>query len=113
MDNDIIKGERLTDKESEIFHNQTDLNVVVSYDDLHKAVERLKFNKSYCYYCRNETDYTTEDKTKRLNFGSHCLTYNGKDAYCSKCSRRMFVPEIEKYNVDQMEKSLNEFNKIN
>jgi hypothetical protein len=25
----------------------------------------------------------------------------------------MFVPEIEKYNVDQMEKSINEFYKIN
>jgi hypothetical protein len=106
MDDDIIRGRRA------LLNLYEDANNYISDSELNNILKPFQINKSFCYYCRNETDYTTEDKTKRFNFGSHCLTYDGKDVYCLKCGRRMFIPEIEKYNVDQMEKSLNEFYKI-
>lgn len=68
---------------------------------------------AYCLDCGERTPYELMDYCERVP-----IRYNGKDklipvwlfeAYCSKCMRVVYVPEVNDLNVERMEEAVSRY----
>ena len=92
-------------KESDVKFKQIP-NVLISNQTLKRNTKKIAF----CEECRKDVEYTVSDvpitgKTKDVEY--HCV---GKEARCVNCHNRLYVPEINDYNLDMLYKVRNSKN---
>lgn len=78
-------------------------NVLISNQTLKRNTKKIAF----CEECRKDVEYTVSDvpitgKTKDVKYH-----YVGKEARCVNCHNRLYVPEINDYNLDMLYKARN------
>lgn len=81
-------------------------NVLISNQTLKRNTKKIAF----CEECRKDVEYTVSDvpitgKTKDVKYH-----YVGKEARCVNCHNRLYVPEINDYNLDMLYKARNSKN---
>ncbi|MDE7313867.1 MAG: DUF4065 domain-containing protein [Eubacterium sp.] len=59
-------------------------------------------NHAFCEECRNDTCYTVSEKTMIGNIKGAEYHYIGKEAYCASCGSRVYVPELNDSNLEQL-----------
>ena len=92
-------------KESNVKFKQIP-NVLISNQNLKCNTKKIAF----CEECRKDVEYTAKKvpmsgKIKKIEYH-----YVGKEARCTNCHNRLYVPEINDYNLDMLYKARNSKN---
>ena len=66
----------------------------------------------YCDMCNRQVSYTTSPEKLFGKIEGIYYEYDGMSARCSKCGCKVFVPEINEYNLKQLYK-VKEKGKVN
>ena len=89
------------------------VKIVENYKKKKFEVNNMKDAKkiAFCEECRKDVEYTVSDVPmtgKIKDVGYH---YMGKEARCVNCHDRLYIPEINDYNLDALYKARNSKNK--
>lgn len=55
--------------------------------------------KVFCVECRNDVDYTINEKVMEGTLKGEKYTYIGKEANCVECNSEIYVPYVHDYNL--------------
>ena len=65
-----------------------------------KAIEMQK-NKAFCVTCNKDVEYSLWGKEYQGEIRGKKFTYIGKQALCTCCRSLVYVPEIQRYNLEK------------
>lgn len=60
----------------------------------------------YCDQCNKETDYFTFADILSEQSGNKKYCYVGKKAVCYECESEVYVPEIERFNLQRLQNEI-------
>lgn len=87
-------------KESDVKFKQIP-NVLISNQTLKHNTKKI----SFCEECRKDVEYTVSDVPMTGKIKNVEYHYAGKEARCVNCNNRLYVPEINDYNLDILYKA--------
>ena len=87
-------------KESDVKFKQIP-NVLISNQTLKHNTKKI----SFCEECRKDFEYTVSDVPMTGKIKNVEYHYAEKEARCVNCNNRLYVPEINDYNLDILYKA--------
>lgn len=78
-------------------------NVLISNQTLKCNIKKIAF----CEECRKDVEYTVRDVLMTGKIKNVEYHYIGKEARCINCDNRLYIPEINDYNLDMQYKARN------
>ena len=89
-------------KESDVKHKPIP-NVLISNQNLKCNIKKIAF----CEECRKDVEYIISDVPMTGKIKGIEYHFVGKEARCINCHNRLYVPEINDYNLDILYKVRN------
>lgn len=57
---------------------------------------------AFCEYCLKEQPYTIIENRKTAILNEEEISYNGREAYCSRCKNEIFVNDVNRKNLSEL-----------
>lgn len=67
---------------------------------------------TFCDECYEVVAYTIKDSLMEIEIKGKNIKYDGKEAFCSICNKKVFVPDIRDYNQKQLDIALRKIDKL-
>lgn len=69
-------------------------------------------SKTFCENCKSTNDYLTKEEKLTGTIKGKTYFYNGKNAYCKKCHKLVYVHEINDHNLERLYDQYRQHNNI-
>lgn len=63
---------------------------------------------AFCAHCDKDVEYTSKDSKLFGKVRGSYYEYDGKEAFCNECGKKIYVKDIMKYNLSKLKQKVRE-----